>query len=92
MQDTFIPHKVVQERFERLVELQNAISLELNQNLVGTRQRVLCEGPSRKNPETNASRTEGGKLVHFSGLVPAGEFVDVVVQQAGAYSASGTLA
>ncbi len=92
MQDTFIPHKVVQERFERLVELQNAISLELNQHLIGTRQRVLCEGPSRKNPETNASRTEGGKLVHFSGQVPAGEFVDVVVQKAGAYSASGTLA
>ena len=91
MTDAFVPHEVVQARFERLVELQNSISLELNQQMVGTTQRVLCEGPSRKNPETNSSRTEGGKLLHFSGLVPPGEFVEVLVEKAGAYSAVGSL-
>lgn len=91
MADKFIDPGLVQERFQRLIDLQNGISLQLNQQLVGTEQLVLCEGPSRKNPTTNASRTDGGKLVHFSGPVPAGSFATVLVESAGPYSARGRL-
>src|SRR5690606_35642034 len=38
------------ERLERLMQLQNRISNENNQLLVGQRMDVLVEGPSRKDP------------------------------------------
>jgi tRNA-2-methylthio-N6-dimethylallyladenosine synthase len=59
--------EVIQERFERLVALQEAISLERNERLVGRREEVVVEGPSKKDPNRLTGRTRTNKLVHFSG-------------------------
>jgi tRNA-2-methylthio-N6-dimethylallyladenosine synthase len=78
--DEQVPKAVVQERFDRLVELQERISMERNAELVGRRVEVLVEGEGRKG--RTAGRTRTNKLVHFDTDAPPGSFVDVVVTAA----------
>ncbi|MDQ3957183.1 MAG: tRNA (N6-isopentenyl adenosine(37)-C2)-methylthiotransferase MiaB [Actinomycetota bacterium] len=56
---------VVQERYDRLVELQDRISFERNRGAVGRVEEVLVEGPSKKDPSRLTGRTRTNKLVHF---------------------------
>jgi tRNA-2-methylthio-N6-dimethylallyladenosine synthase len=63
--DDQIPKEVVQERFERLVALQERISFECNAETVGRTQELLVEGLSRKDPTRATGRTRSNKLVHF---------------------------
>jgi tRNA-2-methylthio-N6-dimethylallyladenosine synthase len=72
-----LPKEVVQGRFERLVALQETISLEHNRSLVGRTVEVLIEGPSRKEPSKLTGRTRTNKLVHFSGDAPEGTLCSV---------------
>jgi len=62
-----VPEAVKHERFNRLVELQNKISAEINKACEGKVFPVLVEGPSKTNPKNYSGRTETGKLVHFRG-------------------------
>ena len=50
MGDT-VPEEVKGERVTEIVGMQQEISLELNRRLVGTVERVLVEGPSRKSEQ-----------------------------------------
>jgi len=72
-----LPKEVVQERFERLLELQERISLEENQKLVGRTVELLVldtsnEVGGRKDAEHSrlSGREPGNRLVHFT--VPDG--------------------
>jgi tRNA-2-methylthio-N6-dimethylallyladenosine synthase len=79
-----VDRAAVQERFDRLVEAQERISLERNRAVVGARVEVLVEEPwSRKDPARATARTRTNKVVHLpaSGRA-AGEFLDVVVTAA----------
>jgi tRNA-2-methylthio-N6-dimethylallyladenosine synthase len=69
---------VAHARFERLVELQERISLELMEAEIGRVHEVLVEGPSRKDATRLTARTRTNKLVHLAdpGLDP-GAFIDV---------------
>jgi tRNA-2-methylthio-N6-dimethylallyladenosine synthase len=61
--------------------------------MVGTRQRVLVEGPSRKDPNELAARTDNNRVVNFAGhprLI--GQFVDVDIVQALPHSLRGAVA
>ncbi len=89
MTDRFVPHEVVQERFERLVELQNRISLELNREMVGKVFEGLAEGPSKKDENVAATRTRGGKLLHVPGQYRPGTFLDVMVTSAAPHHLMG---
>lgn len=89
MVDDFVPHEVIQERFGRLIELQDRISLEINEPLVGSTVAVLSEGPSRKRPDVATTRTRTGKIVSVAGNHPAGTFLDAVVESAGHHSLIG---
>jgi tRNA-2-methylthio-N6-dimethylallyladenosine synthase len=63
-----VPKQVVQERYERLVALQESISWELNRSLVGSVVEVLVsEGEGRKDVVTQrmSGRARDGRLVHF---------------------------
>ena len=73
---------VAQERFDRLVELQQRATLAKNVRLVGETVEVLTEGPSRKNPDMATARTRTNKVVHFPGRADPGRFLDVVVERA----------
>jgi tRNA-2-methylthio-N6-dimethylallyladenosine synthase len=67
--DDQIPKEVVQERYERLVALQDQISWDENQKQVGTLVNVLvATHEGRKDDATKrlSGRSEDGRLVHFS--------------------------
>jgi len=62
-----VPNEVVQERFERLVALQDEMSWEENKKLVGTEVQVLVatgEGKKDQSTERLSGRAEDGRLVH----------------------------
>ncbi|MPZ61616.1 MAG: tRNA (N6-isopentenyl adenosine(37)-C2)-methylthiotransferase MiaB [Propionibacteriales bacterium] len=62
-----LPKQVVQERYERLVELVNNITWKENQCLVGRTVEVLVsEGEGRKDAETHrlSGRAPDNRLVH----------------------------
>ncbi|HEV7648373.1 MAG TPA: tRNA (N6-isopentenyl adenosine(37)-C2)-methylthiotransferase MiaB [Actinophytocola sp.] len=67
-----LPKQVVQERFDRLVAVQEEVSWALNKELVGTTVEVLVStGEGRKDSSTQrlSGRGRDGRLVHFT---PAG--------------------
>ena len=80
--DGQLPKSVVQERYQRLIDLQEAISFEENSALIGTTVELLvASGEGRKDPATArmSGRARDGRLVHFS---PGGAEVrpgDVVI-------------
>jgi tRNA-2-methylthio-N6-dimethylallyladenosine synthase len=62
-----VPVLVKKERINRLVELQNQISCEINETFVGRELEVLVEGPSPKNPSLLQGFSREFKMVHFPG-------------------------
>ena len=64
-----VPKAVVQERYERLVKLQNQIGWDENKRLVGREVEVLVAlGEGRKDADTHrmSGRARDGRLVHFT--------------------------
>ncbi|MBR5616236.1 MAG: tRNA (N6-isopentenyl adenosine(37)-C2)-methylthiotransferase MiaB, partial [Clostridia bacterium] len=85
-----VPDKVKNERFDRLLALQNEIAAEKNQIMVGTVVRVLCDGVSKNNEALYNGRTEGNKIVFFPGDdADTGRFVNVRVERAEAFALYG---
>ncbi len=62
-----VPLVVKKERLKRLIDLQEAISLEKNNAEVGQTHEVLVEGPARKDPDALQGRTRTDKRVVFKG-------------------------
>lgn len=58
---------IKKERLNRLVELQNRISCEINDSFIGRELQVLVEGPSPKNPNFLQGFSREFKMVHFAG-------------------------
>jgi tRNA-2-methylthio-N6-dimethylallyladenosine synthase len=83
-----VPKEVVQERFDRLVALQSAITAENNRRQIGTVQEVLVEGDGKKGGSTQA-RTRTNRIVHLRERLPAGTFADVEVTDAAAHHLVG---
>ena len=78
------------ERLSRLQTTINSNAKKISEAMVGTVQSVLVEGPSRKNPNDMAGRTENMRFVNFPGDVRmVGQFVDVVITQAMSNSLRG---
>ncbi|MEE1621972.1 tRNA (N6-isopentenyl adenosine(37)-C2)-methylthiotransferase MiaB [Zafaria sp. Z1313] len=88
-----LPKAVVQERYERLVALQDRISAEENQQQVGREVEVLVAAQSgRKAEQTHrlSGRARDARLVHFSvpegaGVPRPGDLVTVPVTDAGSF-------
>jgi tRNA-2-methylthio-N6-dimethylallyladenosine synthase len=87
--DQQVPKEVVQERFDRLVVLQERISLEKNLDLVGRRLDVLGEGEGRKGNAKGRTRTN--KLVHFSSHLEPGAFAETEITEAHPHHLTGRL-
>jgi tRNA-2-methylthio-N6-dimethylallyladenosine synthase len=59
---------------------------------VGTLQRILVEGPSKKDPKELMGRSECNRIVNFAG--PArlvGQMIDVTITQAYPHSLRGAV-
>lgn len=90
--ETQIPQSVKTERFDRLLALQNEISLCSNKPLENTTLRVLCDGPSKNNVGVYSGRTEGGKIVFFDGCEEdVGEFLNIYIERADTFALWGKI-
>jgi tRNA-2-methylthio-N6-dimethylallyladenosine synthase len=83
-----VPKDVVQDRFDRLVELQESISLERAREQLGSIQEILVEGSGRKGGTTQG-RTRGNRVVHVGKPLPPGTFADVAITAAAPHHLSG---
>jgi tRNA-2-methylthio-N6-dimethylallyladenosine synthase len=78
---------ILQERYERLIELQERISLEGNRALIGQAVELLvATGEGRKDSRTArmTGRARDGRLVHFTADRPVrpGDVVTAAVTEA----------
>jgi tRNA-2-methylthio-N6-dimethylallyladenosine synthase len=83
-------HEVKLARLQRLQKRLQELSESYSQSMVGTRQRVLVEGVSRKDAKELAGRSENNRVVNFAGpsrLV--GHFVDLEITHAYPHSLRG---
>jgi len=89
-----VPAEVKQERFERLMELQQPISLQINQSYVGKTLDVLVEGfdngISIGRSYRDAPEIDG--LVFIEGQAKIGDIVPVRIGGAMTYDLAGVLA
>ncbi len=87
-----VPDAVKSARMQRLLTLQNQISLEKNADAVGSTLRVLAEGPSKNDPSTFTGRAESNKLVHFKADASCiGRFVTVKIDRAEPFCLHGEM-
>jgi ribosomal protein S12 methylthiotransferase len=89
-----VPVEVKQARFEQLMELQQGISLQVNQSYVGKTLDVLVEGRDKGisigRSYRDAPEIDG--LVLIEGNAKIGDIVPVRITGAMAYDLTGTLA
>jgi tRNA-2-methylthio-N6-dimethylallyladenosine synthase len=86
-------------KLARLQQLQAALEVNVRRisaSRVGTVQRILVEGPSKKNPAELMGRTECNRIVNFDGGPNAarlvGRLIDVTITQALPHSLRGDVA
>ena len=86
-----VPAEIKQERYERLMELQQNISLQINQSYVGRTLDVLIEGRDREisigRSYRDAPEIDGMVLVE--GRAKIGEIVPIKITGAMAYDLTG---
>jgi tRNA-2-methylthio-N6-dimethylallyladenosine synthase len=76
-------------RLERLIAVQETISAERNQALVGSDVEVLVEGPARRPDGWISGKTPQMKTAVFPGPAVPGSLVRVEVQAATSHTLSG---
>ena len=84
------PKEEKNRRFDRLCQVQNAISEEIHRGYIGSIQRCLVDG---MDGQLLTARTEGGRLVRFAGdQALIGSFKDLRITGATTWSLTGELA
>ncbi len=84
------PQALKLQRLQKLQALIEENVRRISESRVGTVQRILVEGPSRKDPNELMGRTECNRIVNFAGpkrLV--GQMIDVTITQAYPHSLRG---
>jgi tRNA-2-methylthio-N6-dimethylallyladenosine synthase len=66
MTDAFVADDVIADRFERLRVVLERSALARHEARVGRVERVLIEGPSKRDDSMWSGRTTQSKLVHFA--------------------------
>jgi tRNA-2-methylthio-N6-dimethylallyladenosine synthase len=89
------PHAVKLARLQRLQAAIDANTRKYSAAMVGTVQRILVEGPSKKDPSELQGRTENNRVVNFAPKPDAdlllGELVDVRITESFHYTLRGEL-
>ncbi len=89
------PHEVKLRRLQHLQATIEENVQRISHSRVGTVQRILVEGPSRKDPTEFMGRTECNRIVNFpAGPQPerlVGQMLDVHITQAYSHSLRGSL-
>ena len=83
------PKEEKNRRFDKLCNLQNAISEEIHNGYVGKRMRCLVDG---RDKDMLTARTEGGRLVRFEGCDELiGTYQNITITGATTWSLTGEL-
>jgi tRNA-2-methylthio-N6-dimethylallyladenosine synthase len=87
------PHAVKLERLQRLQYRIEQQAQAISRAMVGTRQRVLVDGASRKDPDELSGRTANNRVANFRGSRDLiGQFVEVTITAALPHSLRGEAA
>jgi tRNA-2-methylthio-N6-dimethylallyladenosine synthase len=87
------PQAVKQERLRRLQKKIDEQEQAVSQKMVGTIQRILVEGPSRKDRNEMMGRTDNNRVVNFKGnprLI--GQFVNMAITAVSTHTLRGEIA
>lgn len=84
-----VPEEIKGRRLSEIIDLQQKISFEINQSLIGKEELILVEGFSKKSDLFLAGRTDSNKVVIFpyDDKIKEGDYVQVKINRA----TSGTL-
>ena len=87
------PHEVKAARLKRLQDKLSSLEDAVGQSMLGSVQRVLVEGISKKDVLELAGRTDNNRVINFRGSPGMiGRFVDVSVTEVVRHSLRGELA
>ena len=77
------PHEEKVRRLEALNEVIEAETARINQTMIGTVQRCLVEGVSKKDPDQLQARTANNRVVNFAGQPRLiNQMVDIEIKEA----------
>ena len=88
-----IPLALGRERLNKVIELQNSITLSKNQECIGSEYDILIEGGSKRDKGKLTGRTRTYKLVHLTkdaGINP-GDIVNVKIVSASPSALTGEI-
>jgi tRNA-2-methylthio-N6-dimethylallyladenosine synthase len=79
-----VPEETKTKRLNEIIDLQQSISYELNQSMIGTEEILLVEGTSKKSDEFLAGRTDTNKVVIFpnDNVIKRGDYVKTEIERA----------
>ena len=88
-----VPEEVKRVRLQALMDVQNEISLELNQAMEGKVYDIIVEGPSRTDENMWFGRTSGNKMVLFpkQETLKIGNTIDVRIDKGQTWVLYGTV-
>lgn len=93
--DDDTPHELKLARLQRLQALIDANTRKYSAAMVGSVQRILVEGQSKKDPSQLQGRTQNNRVVNFlpeqAGLALVGQLVDVRIVESHDYFLRGEL-
>ncbi len=84
-----IPKEISNARFKSLSDMENDIAQSLNDKFIGKTLRVLSDGVNKNG--IPCGRSSQNKIVTYDKFVPAGQFVDILIETAGAYALGGRI-
>ena len=84
-----VPEEVKSKRLQEIIDIQQQISLEKNQDMIGSEEIILVEGFSKKSNEFIAGRTDTNKtvIVPINTKIKTSDYIKVKINRA----TSGTL-
>jgi len=84
------PEQVKLARLQRLQAAINGHAAAISASMVGTRQSILVEGPSKRDAQELTGRTGNNRIVNFAGSAElVGRIIDVQIMQALPHSLRG---
>ena len=90
--DFVLTDEEIHNNFNRLLDVQNEISLKKNKEYLGRVELILVDGVSKNNPEMLTGRTESLKAVNFKGDKSlTGKYVNVKITEAHTWSLNGEI-
>ncbi len=88
--DCQIDRAVANDRYQRLLSLQDTITAERNARFEGRTLKVLCEEISKNDPEMMTGRADTPRPIHFKGdSSMIGKFVNVKITKSDLFSLTG---